>query len=59
MGLETFTLLAVLKWPLALVYLYLKFAVWWITLPFKIVKKIVELTQELIVWIYAKVLKMI
>jgi len=59
MSMGTFVLLVVLKWPLALVYTYLKFAIWWLTLPFKIAKALFEIAYDLVIWVYIKITKML
>ena len=59
MSMGTFVLLPVLKWPLALVYTYLKFAIWWLTLPLKIIKALIESAYNLFVWVYIKITKML
>ena len=58
-SLNTFVLLAVLKWPLALVYTYLKFVVWWFTMPIKIVKALLEILYNLFIWAYFRITKML
>jgi hypothetical protein len=59
MSLKTFSLLAVLRWPLAFVYLYLKFAVWYLTLPFRIIKKVLEVTEITITWVMSRFSKIL
>lgn len=58
-GFIIFALLAVFRWPLALVYVYLKFVTWYLRLPFKIVKKLIEVIEQSFAWIYFQALKII